>query len=268
MRDEAIAPYRVRTTNISTESTNRIHDDAVAASYGFRGGLVAGTLVYAHTTTPLVASLGEAWLDGSTVDLKLLQPAYDGEMLTVCTEGPDDGAWQVAVENEEGTTLARLVTRLDAAQRPVDAHARVAPAPPGGEPVPVSWDAVVVGAGLRALRWSPDAADNAAWCEAAGDTLDLYRGARARVHPGRVLQGANELVKSHFALGPWIHVASRIVHRGAVRVGDEFELRGVTTRRWERKGHQIATAYVVFLRDGEPATEIWHDYIFRVRPAP
>src|SRR3972149_711575 len=88
----ALAPHRVRTVNVSINSANKIHDNATAARYGFRGGLVAGTLVYAHMTTPLVRRLGTAWLDGCTSELKLLQPAYDGEWLTVEGEALTGGA--------------------------------------------------------------------------------------------------------------------------------------------------------------------------------
>ncbi|MGH7266254.1 MAG: hypothetical protein ACREMB_15620 [Candidatus Rokuibacteriota bacterium] len=40
--------YRVRAHNLSRDSANRIHDDAVARAHGYAGGLVAGTTLYAY----------------------------------------------------------------------------------------------------------------------------------------------------------------------------------------------------------------------------
>src|SRR5262245_59450085 len=53
--------HRIQAHNNATASANKIHDDAVAAQYGFRGGLVQGVTVYAYMTYPLVQSFGEAW---------------------------------------------------------------------------------------------------------------------------------------------------------------------------------------------------------------
>ena len=42
---ELLPTYRVKARNTSSTSDNKIHDDAVAAKYGFRGGLVPGVTV-------------------------------------------------------------------------------------------------------------------------------------------------------------------------------------------------------------------------------
>jgi hypothetical protein len=266
--------HRVRTVNVSVNSANKIHDDGTAARYGFRGGLVAGTLVYAHMATPLAQALGEAWLDGSVSELKLLQPAYDGEWLTVESEpAPADAgaagepAWHLRVRNEAGTELATLETRLPRALPPVDERAAMTPAAPG-DPVPIGWDAVRVGEPLRALHWAPTRAEHEAWCDAAGDRLALFReGAAPRIQPGKVLQGANEVFSRHFVLNPWIHAASHIVQRAPLRLGDAVEIRAMPMDKWRRKGHEFVTLYVVFLAGGRPAVEVQHTAIFTVRPA-
>src|SRR5438309_947388 len=55
--------YRVKARNTAESPENKIHDDAVARQYGFRGGLVPGVTVYAYLTHPLVAAFGAAGLD-------------------------------------------------------------------------------------------------------------------------------------------------------------------------------------------------------------
>lgn len=267
-----LAPHRVQTVNISVHSDNKIHDDATAARYGFRGGLVAGTLMYGHLSTPLVQLLGARWLDHSVSEVKLLQPAYDGEWLTV--EGQarraDDDAegYRLAVRNEAGTELATLETQLPEALPPLDPRAHMRPAAPGQAPVPISWDAVHVDEPMQALHWRPSREDHERWCDAAGDRLPLFRaGERPRIQPGRVLQGANEVLRNHFRLNPWIHAGSHIVHRAPLHLGDPVEIRAMPIEKWERKGHEFLRLYVVFLNDGLPAVEVLHSAIFKVRPA-
>lgn len=267
----ALAPHRVRTVNVSINSANKIHDDATAARYGFRGGLVAGTLVYAHMTTPLVERLGERWLDASVSELKLLQPAYDGEWLTVAGDPlPADGAeagYRVTVRNEAGTELAALETHCGGALPPLDPRADLTPAPDDKPVLPITWERVQVDAPLRALHWAPTREALADWCAAAGDALALYReGEAPRLQPGMVLQAANAVFSQHYVLEPWIHTGSRIVQRGPLRLGDPIEVRAVPTARWERKGHQFVTLYVVFRNGGRPVVEVTHSAIFNVRP--
>ena len=262
--------YRVRTVNVSINSANKIHDDHTAARYGFRGGLVAGTLVYGHMTTPIVQHLGAAWLDHSVSELRLLQPAYDGEWLSVEVQpaGDDAGpAWRAVVHNEARTELATLETRAETALPPVDARAAMVPAAPGETPIPIHWDAVRLDEPLRALHWNLSEDDHRAWCRSAGDSLPLYLdGDTPRIQPGRVLQGANQVFGHHFRLEPWIHTGSRIIQRGPLRIGDPVEIRAMPIEKWERKGHQFVTLYVVFLNGGEPAVEVFHTAIFKVRP--
>ena len=45
-----VVTYTVEAFNTATDSTNKIHDDDVARTYGFRGGLVPGVDVYAYLT--------------------------------------------------------------------------------------------------------------------------------------------------------------------------------------------------------------------------
>ena len=267
---DALPAYRVRTVNVSINSANKIHDDTTAARYGFRGGLVAGTLVYAHMTTPLVQHFGASWLDHSVSELRLLQPAYDGEWLSVDVrraEGDAGGPWRAVVHNEARAELATLETWPEAPLPPVDARAAMVPAPPGDAPIPIHWDAVHIDAPLRALRWDLSEDDHHAWCKSAGDALPLYQDGEApRIQPGRVLQGANQVFGHHFRLEPWIHTGSRIIHRGPLRIGDPVEIRAMPIEKWERKGHQFVTLYVVFLNGGLPAVEVLHTAIFKVRP--
>jgi len=49
-------PHSLVAFNTATASANKIHDDTVAASLGFRGGLVPGVDVYAYLCHPPASS--------------------------------------------------------------------------------------------------------------------------------------------------------------------------------------------------------------------
>jgi len=83
---EALPDYRVKAVNTSSDSENKIHDDATARRYGFAGGLVPGVTVYAYLTQPLVAGLGRAWLQRGTAAVKFVKPVLDGEEVHVTGE--------------------------------------------------------------------------------------------------------------------------------------------------------------------------------------
>src|SRR6266852_2573003 len=80
--------YRVLAHNTAADSENKIHDDRVAAEYGFRGGLVPGVTVYGYMTVPVVTHFGEAWLAGGAMEIRFLQPVYEGQEILVHAE-PD-----------------------------------------------------------------------------------------------------------------------------------------------------------------------------------
>ena len=63
MSSTTATTYRVEAYNLSHASENKIHDDAVARSFGFAGGLVPGVEVYAYACQPAVQLWGRAWLE-------------------------------------------------------------------------------------------------------------------------------------------------------------------------------------------------------------
>ena len=83
---ELLPEYRVKAVNTSTDSENKIHDDATAKRYGFAGGLVPGVTVYAYLTHPLAEGLGSAWLQRGTATVRFVKPVLDGEEVHVTGE--------------------------------------------------------------------------------------------------------------------------------------------------------------------------------------
>src|SRR5690242_6949502 len=90
----SIPPYRVSAYNTSKASENKIHDDATARRFGFRGGFVGGVNVYAYMAHQPVARWGRAWLENGTGSARFMKPAYEGDIAEV-----------TAVEDAEGLAL-------------------------------------------------------------------------------------------------------------------------------------------------------------------
>ena len=99
MSAAAIAPYSVDAYNMSWDSENKIHDDAVAKRFGFSGGLVPGVDVYGYMTHQAVARWGNAWLTHGTANCRFIKPVYDGKIATVIASETADGL-DIQVESE------------------------------------------------------------------------------------------------------------------------------------------------------------------------
>src|SRR5487761_36553 len=83
--------YSVEAYNAASASENRIHDDAVARRFGFRGGLVPGVDVYGYMTHLPVLRWGRIWLERGTAECRFLRPVYDGDIATVGAEETAQG---------------------------------------------------------------------------------------------------------------------------------------------------------------------------------
>src|SRR5580700_10392335 len=91
----------VRAVNTAADSENQIHDDRVAAAYGFRGGLVPGVTVYGYMTPAAVYGLGRVWLERGAISVRFLAPFYQGD--TVVTRYIAGEGLSITAEREDGS---------------------------------------------------------------------------------------------------------------------------------------------------------------------
>ncbi len=248
--------HEVVAFNTATESTNRMHDDTVAATFGFRGGLVPGVDVWAYLTRPCVDRWGTGFLERGTMDARFLLPVYDGERL-VCRLD-DDGS--LTATGPDGTVRAQ--GRAALAEAPAVRTIGVTDLP---EPVPAA-DAALLAPGtvLGTLRFHHRAGPAAQYLADVRETSDVYEGG-AVAHPGFLARQANYVLSSSVRLGPWIHVSTRADHRGLVRDGELVEVRGVVTDEREHKGHRFVDLDVEITADGRPVWSAAHTAIWRPR---
>ena len=270
MSPEGLPDYRVTARNTSSNSENKIHDDATARRYGFRGALVPGVTVYAYLTQPLVAAFGPAWLERGTATVRFHRPVLDGEELQV--------SGGVTARDQRGVTAA--VTGATAAEREAATLSATLPAGsptavnlamyrqlPLPEPRPeatrehlLALDAL----GTPVNRYDETAA--AEWLERVSDPLPLYRGRDGWVHPAFYLDQANRALRQNVRLGPWIHVGSVVRHLGGARVGETLATRGRVRSVFERKGREFVELDLVIVAGDRPraVAHVLHTAVYQL----
>lgn len=264
--------YDVVAHNTATASSNRIHDDAVARRYGFRGGLVPGVDVYAYMTRPVVERWGVDWLQNGTLRTRFLSPVYDREPVAVTAIAEPDGdqpSLTVEVRGEAGRLCAAgRATRpsgSDDAAVPIPSRPAAAP-PPAGDLPEASPESLAVGTILtlpaHTFAFDPEMAD---YLDDVRDDLRIY-GERRVAHPGWLLRHANRVLASNVRLGPWIHVESHVRHHDVLREHEPLETHAVVTREWASKGHRFVALDVDLVADGRRVAHVGHTAIYRPRP--
>lgn len=251
--------------NTATASTNRIHDDTVASSLGFRGGLVPGVDVYAYLTQLPTAAWGVEWLERGAISARFVQPVYDGGLTHVVQVGEEpSGAMAMEVRNDAGDVCATATASPPAVDLvPVDPSDWPAVAqaedPPSAAP-----ETLTVGTpfALAAHGFHADRASE--YLDDVREDLPLYRELRV-AHPGWLLRDANYVLSANVRLGPWIHVESHVQHHGTVSDGAFVSARAVVTAEWEHKGHRFVTLDVLHLADDRPVARTAHTAIYRPR---
>jgi hypothetical protein len=259
MTATTIADHVVTAYNTATASTNKIHDDAVAQRYGFRGGLVPGVDVYAYLTHIPAREWGRSWLERGSAAVRLVTPVYDGRVVTA--SGSRDGEGLELAVTDEATTCA--TGRAGRDPQPSDRTE-----PPAAElptdPPPASPAALRPGTVLGTVTDTFDATAHRAYLADVREALTLYAD-DGIAHPGWVLRFANQALSRNVVLGPWIHVSSEIALLGVVRDGEQVETRSVVLDEFERKGHRFVTLDVAITADGRPVQRVTHTAIHSPR---
>jgi hypothetical protein len=263
MTAAALAPYRVSAYNTAHDSENKIHDDATARRFGFGGGLVPGVDVYGYMTHMPVARWGRAWLERGTAECRFFKPVYDGETATV-TAGESQGELEILVESRgERCATGRAALPATAPTPPaLEAFPKVAQ---HAERPPADETSLAVGTrlGLDPYTITPElAAQHRADLR---ESLPLYAD-EGLIHPAMILRACNFVINRNVALGPWIHVSSRIQHLGTAKIGATLSARGRVTANYEHKGHRFVDVDILVLADEtRPLAHVAHLAIYRPR---
>ena len=248
--------HRVHAVNTAPESENKIHDDRIAANYGFRGGLVPGVTVYGYMTLPVLDHFGEQWLDRGGMSVRLRAPVYDGEDIAIEADPVDGGRIEIVLEGGRASGVAWLNHEIDA-----PSSERAAPPLPSHDArPPASRESLSAGVVLGTLikKLAPEDRPISA-------PLPPVIGPGKAAHPTRLLALSNELLMSNVVLGPWIHASSEVSNFSSVHDGDEITVAGRVEEAYERKGHEFAVLDIVLRSGARTVQTVRHTVIWRLR---
>jgi acyl dehydratase len=263
--------YRVRARMPADPVENKIHEDELARTMGFRGGLVPGVTVYAWMTHPIVEALGAAWLERGTFSVRFTKPVYFDEDVTVCAS--------IAARAEASMTLeARLLDGHGETCATATMGLPLEPPPPAPDvtsypAAPLPAERPQVSRALLASRTvlgTPelllDAPAAEAFLERVSERLPIYHEPGALAHPGLFLDLANRALSRNVRVSPWIHVESQGRHVSVARVGERIEARARVKSLFERKGHEFVELDILLVAGGaRPVASVRHVAIYQLR---
>ena len=268
--------YTVTARNTAADSENKMHDDAVASEFGFRGGLVPGVTVYAYMTVPVVRHFGIDWLEGGAMKVRLLQPFYDGEPAVIRAEasgGSDHLTVKVKAERQNGELCAAAeaslsADRSNALPSPIEDVTDFgdAPAPAADERPQATSDSLRAGTIFGAVSEKLDLDSiGGSLLRKIEERLPVYYGSEAVAHPILMLSLANRILMQNRRLGPWIHASSELLNCGLAHNGETLTIKGQVHDCFERKGHEFVVLDLVIFSDHRLIQKVRHTAIYKPR---
>lgn len=258
---------RVCAHNTAPNSENKIHDDTVAAGYGFRGGLVPGVTVYGYLASVAIRELTPKWMDSGSMEVRFQAPFYASDQVLIDSE-QIGGDLRLLARREADPVCATGLARIPEPMLEW-VHFEEAPLPPFDSRPAAEWNLFEPGKPLGTLRDRLDLHDfdylERHCFDSAAEPSPVYR---TTAHPAVLLAMANFILVNNFRLGPWIHASSVLTHFGTAAHGDEVCVRGRIENRFERKGHEFVVLDLAMTKAaGQPLIRVRHTAIYRPKIA-
>ena len=259
----SVAPYRVSAFNTAKASENKIHDDATARRFGFKGGFVGGVNVYAYMTHQPLQRWGRPWLEHGTGEAKFGKPVYEGDIAEV-TAAEDADGMALAVHSQ-GVLCATGRAALPANPGPAPALSGYKAVAPRTERAAADETTLRVGDWLGMAPLPVTEAFHAQDLLDIRETDPLYRKEKI-VHTGTILRCCNWVLTHNVILPAWIHMGSTVRNLGLAHVGDTLTVRARITKNYEHKGHKwVELDCMVVANEAVPVIQATHIAIYRPR---
>ena len=259
----ALPAYRVSAYNTAKSSENKIHDDATAKRFGFKGGLVGGVHVYAYMSHLPVHRWGRAWLERGTGEARFGKPVYEGDVAEITAVDDADG---MSLRVDSGGVLCatgRAGLPTLAPTTPVLSEFRSVPA--RSHRAAADEQTLKIGdwLGMSPLTITPDYQTQDIADTRETDPLYLREGV---VHPGTILRCCNWALSQNVVLPAWMHMGSTVQNLGVAVVGDTLNVRARVTKNYEHKGHKwVELDAMVVANETTPVILSTHIAIYRPR---
>src|ERR1700689_3332073 len=259
----ALPPYHVSAYNTAKSSENKIHDDATAKRFGFKGGLVGGVHVYAYMSHMPVQRWGRAWLERGTGEARFGKPVYEGDVAEItAVEGTNGMALQV---DSGGVLCATGRAGLPEIAPALPDLADFQLVPARSHRVAGDEQSLKIGdwLGMNPLTVTADYQTQDIADTRETEPLYLREGI---VHSGTVLRCCNWALSHNVILPAWMHMGSTVQNLGLARVGDTLNVRARVTKNYEHKGHKwVEIDALVVANEAKPIARVTHIAIYRPR---
>ncbi|MSP00302.1 MAG: hypothetical protein EXR07_04510 [Acetobacteraceae bacterium] len=256
-------PYHVSAYNTAKSSENKIHDDATAKRFGFKGGLVGGVHVYAYMTHMPVQKWGRAWLERGTGEARFGKPVYEGDIAEITAVDDADGmSLQV---DSAGVLCATGRAGLPAAAPAVPNIGDFKSVAARANRTAADEQSLKIGdwLGMNPLTITPEFLTQDIADTREADPLYLREGI---VHSGTVLRCCNWALSHNVILPAWMHMGSVVQNHGVALVGDTLNVLALVTKNYEHKGHKwVEIDALVTANETRPIARVTHIAIYRPR---
>ena len=259
----SLPPYRVSAFNTAKASENKIHDDATAKRFGFKGGFVGGVNVYAYMSHQPVQRWGRAWLERGTGEAKFGKPVYENDIAEV-TAAEDAEGMQLTVRSE-GVLCAAGRAALPENLPPPPALSDFKAMAPRTDRAAADETSLRIGDWFGMTPLPVTAAFHAQDLADIRETDPIYA-REGIVHTGTIIRCCNWALTHNVILPAWIHMGSTVRNLGLARVGDTLNVRARITRNYEHKGHKwVELDAMVVANETIPIIRATHTAIYRPR---
>ncbi len=194
--------------------------------------------------------LGPFWLTRGAIDVRFVEPFYEGEEVSVAVADQPDGRIKI----EAGSRASATAWMLD--ESPSADYAAGTRKPKQ----PATRETIVAGTILAGLEKTLDLSQPGVCAP-----LEAFIGPERFAHPAVILGLANELLMHNYELGPWIHASSEIRNASPARDGECVHARGKIVDAYERKGHEFVVLDVAVVSGTHLLTRIRHTAIWKPR---
>ena len=258
-----LQPYHVLAVNTATASENKIHDDATAQRFGFKGGFVGGVNVYAYMTHLPLQRWGRAWLEHGTGEAKFAKPVYGNDVAEVTAVEDADG--MALSVHSQGILCATGRAALPPDLPPAPALDDFKSVPPRSQRAPADEATLKIGDWLGMIPLPITEAFHDQDLADIGETDPIY--AREKiVHTGTIIRCCNWALSHNVILPAWIHMGSTVRNLGLAHVGDTLSARARITKNYEHKGHKwVELDALVMANETTPIIRATHIAIYRPR---
>jgi hypothetical protein len=251
---------------------NRIHTNAGAQEYGFKGAFVGGVTLYAWCIPTVIDALGDEWLDHGWVNIRFRRPTYPGARVRVRVTAKDDSAAR-GFEALHDDGEASIVGEVGLGTAPWLGDLTVTPfAPPepdGGARPFLTLEGAPIGQRLSSYQYGPHTRAPETSGAALAEIIDLETPTGAVLHPAVPARQMIALLMRSYDYGhPAIHISSHIQNLARIPAGEDVVACGTFVDAYERNGHHVAVLDAdLYSPAGEPLARLRHTNIFKVRRA-